>query len=240
MGVAVKPFVCAFIFARGGSQGVPRKNIRMLGGKPLIAHAIESGLHCSAIDRVVVSTDDEEIAAVAREYGAEIPFMRPGELARNDTPELLAWKHAIENFRKRDDLPTVDIFVSLPATSPFRDVTDIEACLGMFLEHDPDIVVTVKPASRHPAFNMVTLDGDGNAQLAMKTGHRIHRRQDAPAMFDMTTVAYVAKPDFILRTDSIFDGRVMAVTVPEGRALDIDTMLDFEFAEFLVERQQTQ
>jgi len=224
-------------FARGGSQGVPRKNIRLLGGKPLIAYAIESGKACHAIDRMVVSTDDEEIAAVSRQYGADVPFMRPKSLARDDSPELLAWKHAIQEFRDRPDLPLVDIFISLPTTAPFRGVEDIDACLAMFLRHDPDVVITVKRASRHPAFNMVTLDRIGNARLVMEEKNRIHRRQDAPAMFDMTTVAYVAKPEFILQAESIFDGNVMAVIVPDNRALDIDTMLDFEFAEFLVERK---
>lgn len=236
MGITINPYVGAFIFARGGSQGVPRKNIRRLGGKPLIAYAIESGLACRAINHLAVSTDDAEIAAVARRYGADVPFMRPEALARNDSPELLAWKHAIQEFRDRPDLTPIDIFVSLPTTAPFRAVEDIDACLTMFLQHDPDIVITVKRASRHPAFNMVTLDRSGNARLAMEAENRINRRQDAPAMFDMTTVAYVAKPEFILRAESIFDGNVMAVIVPDQRALDIDTMLDFEFAEFLAER----
>jgi len=232
----MKPFICAFIFARGGSKGIPRKNIKLLGNKPLIAHAIETGLNSRYINRVVVSTDDQEIAGVARNYGADVPFIRPKYLAQDDSPELLAWRHAVTEIEKPSDQPKVDIFVSLPPTAPFRSVEDVDACILAYMEGDADIVVTVKKASRHPSFNMVTLDENYYARLAMPVKNRIHRRQDASKMYDMTTVAYVSKPEFIMNTDSIFDGKVLGVVIPEKRALDIDTALDFEFAEFLADR----
>ncbi len=232
----MKRFICAFIFARGGSKGIPQKNIKLLGDKPLIAHAIETGLNSRYINRVAVSTDDQEIAEVARRYGADVPFMRPKYLAQDDSPELLAWRHAATEIEKTSERPKIDIFVSLPPTAPFRSVEDVDACILAYMESDADIVVTVKKASRHPSFNMVTLDENCYAHLVLPVKNKIHRRQDASNMYDMTTVAYVTKPEFILNADSIFDGKVLGVVIPEKRALDIDTALDFEFAEFLADR----
>ena len=107
----MKPFVYAFIFARGGSKGIPRKNIRKLAGKPLIAYSIEAGHKSKLIDRVAVSTDDHEIARIATQYGAEVPFIRPIKLSQDDSPEWLAWRHAIQEINRRNKFPKIDIFV---------------------------------------------------------------------------------------------------------------------------------
>lgn len=222
-----------FIFARGGSKGVPGKNIRPLGGIPLIGHAINAGKECGLLDRIIVSTDDTAIAEEARRFGADVPFLRPDELARDATPEWLAWRHALEAIE--DDF---DLFVSLPCTSPLRTGEDVRRCINAFEESDCDIVITAKKADRHPSFNMITVNGDGYASVAMPAQTRINRRQDAPEVFDMTTVCYVTTPDFIRKHDGVFQGRVKAVTIPSARAVDIDTELDFAFAEFLMERNR--
>jgi N-acylneuraminate cytidylyltransferase len=227
----------AFIFARGGSKGVPQKNIRMLSGKPLIAYSINAALACHRVAKVVVSTDDEAIAEIARQYGAEVPFMRPKELAEDDSPEWLAWRHAIEFMNNSSEFPNIGTFVSLPATSPLRNVEDIDGCLDAFERGNTDMVVTVKGSERHPSFNMVTIAPDGDVRLVLPVDRPISRRQDARPVFDLTTVAYVASPQFILNKSSLFEGRVRAVTVPRVRALDIDTELDFQFAEFILERR---
>lgn len=232
----MKSTVVAFIFARGGSKGVPRKNIRPLGGKPLIAHAIEAARAAERITEVVVSTEDPEIAEVARHYGAEVPFMRPESLARDDSPEWLAWRHAIETWQALGGR-TLDAFVSVPPTSPFRQPGDIDACVDALMRTDAEIVLTVSPAARNPYFNMVRLDADGYAHLPM-TGERITRRQDAPPLFDITTVAYAARPPFVLTRQGLFEGRVRTVVVPPERALDIDTELDLKFAEFLLANRE--
>ena len=230
----MKPYVVGVIFARGGSKGVPRKNIRLLAGKRLIAYAIETALASKLIDRVVVSTDDKEIAAVAREYGAEVPFTRPPELAHDDSPERLAWQHAIRTLEAAEGQPKMDAFVSIPPTSPLRAVEDVDACIQTLLESDADIVITVKPAERNPYYNMVVLDKAGYARLVIPADRAIYRRQDTPPVYDMTTVAYAARPEFVLNANSMFEGKVKAVIVPAERALDIDTELDFKFAEFLL------
>lgn len=223
----------AFIFARGGSKGLPGKNIRLLGGKPLIAWSIEQALAVKRIARVLVSTDSEEIAAVARKYGAEIPFIRPAELARDDSPEWMAWRHALNYLQEKDGtLPSA--MVSVPATAPLRSPIDIENCLDEFEKGGADMVITVSEAHRSPYFNMVKTNADGTVGLVIPPQSAIARRQDAPPVYDMATVAYVARPEFVLTRNAIFEGRVRAVIVPAERAIDIDTLLDFQMAECLL------
>lgn len=221
-----------FIFARGGSKGVHRKNIRQLGGKPLIAYSIEVALACQAIRRVIVSTDSSEIAACAETFGAEVPFLRPSDLAQDDTPELLAWKHALRWVQ--DESGALEVFVSLPPTAPFRSVADVEACIEA-LQNDPraNLVVAVSEARHSPYFNMVLRDEHGYARRVLEPSEKITRRQDAPEVFDLTTVAYVARSEFVLRAENLFEGVVKTVVVPAERAIDIDTNLDFRIAEYL-------
>ncbi len=225
----MKPYVVAVVFARGGSKGVPRKNVRLLAGKPLIAYAIETARASHMIDRVMVSTDDVEIADVARRYGAEVPFMRPSELAQDASPEWLAWQHAIRALGNN-----FDVFVSVPPTAPLRRVEDVDACIQTLLQSDADMVITVKPAERNPYFNMVVIDETGYARLVIQPENAVQRRQAAPIVYDMTTVAYAARPDFVLRARSMFEGKLKAVCVPAERALDIDTEMDFKIGELLL------
>ena len=220
--------------ARGGSKGIPRKNLRLLGGKPLIAYAIRTALASRLIDRVVVSTEDAEIAGVARQYGAEVPFIRPPELALDDSPEWLVWRHAIQTLMATEDSRKIEIFVCIPPTAPLRAVEDVDACIRMLLRRDSDIVITVKPADRNPYFNMVALDDEGFGRLVIPPDKAIYQRQSAPLIYDVTTVAYATRPEFVLKANSMFEGKIRAVIVPRERAVDIDTELDLKFAEFLL------
>lgn len=230
----MKPYVVGAIFARGGSKGVSRKNTYPLAGKPLIAHAIEAALASEWIDRVIVSTDDAEIADVARQYGAEVPFIRPPELARDDSPEWLAWQHAVRTLKTAEGEPEMNVFVSIPPTSPLRVVEDVDACIKTLVKSDADLVFTVTPAEGNPYFNMVVLDEAGYARLMIPPDRTIYRRQDAPPVYNIVTVAYAARPQFVLNANSMFEGKIKAVIVPKERALDIDTKLDFKFAEFMM------
>ena len=223
----------ALIFARGGSKGLPGKNILSLGGKPLIAWSIEQALAVRRIDRVIVSTDSEEIAKISLEHGAEVPFMRPAELARDDSPEWLAWRHAL-NYLMDSDGALPDAMVSVPATAPLRLPLDIENCLNEFEKGDADMVITVTDAHRSPYFNMVKIHSDGTVGLVIPPEKSISRRQDAPTVFDMATVAYVASPVFVMTHNAVFEGTVRHVHVPSERAIDIDTPLDFKIAECLL------
>ena len=224
--------VIAFIFARGGSKGLPGKNTRLLGGKPLIAWSIESALQIPRIERVIVSTDSQEIANVALSFGAEVPFMRPAELAKDESSEWLAWRHALGYLLETTGrLPRV--MVSIPATAPLRSVIDIEKCLVEYEKGGVDIVITVSDAHRNPYFNMIKKDKDsGLVSLVNPPSTPIVRRQDAPAVYDMATICYVANPEFVMLKNSIFEGRVRAVHIPVERSVDIDTLTDFRMAEY--------
>jgi N-acylneuraminate cytidylyltransferase len=227
--------IYGFIFARGGSKGIPNKNICDLCGKPLIAYAIEAGLKTGRLDRIIVSTDSEEIADIARAHGAEAPFMRPAELAADHSPEWLAWRHAVGFLEERGE--KFDVFVSLPATAPLRTPEDVVCCLETYLEGNCDSVITCTAAHRSPYFNMITIGDGGMARLGVQ-GERIPaRRQDAPKMYDVATVAYVCSPAFIMKEDGLWAGRVKAMEIPKEHAIDIDEPLDLEFAEFLMRKR---
>ena len=225
--------ILGLICARGGSKGVPKKNIKLLGGKPLICWSIEVARQCSYIDRIVVSTDDPDIAAIAKEHGAEVPFIRPAQLAEDDSPEWLVWQHAIRKLEEIENF-TSDYLTVLPPTSPFRSIEDVNKSIELIDEENIDIVISVTHSNRNPYFNMVEVGDDGLAYLSKKPEQQVFRRQDAPRVFDMTTVLYTAKTDFVLKASGVFYGRVKALEIPEIRALDIDTAMDFKFAEFLI------
>jgi N-acylneuraminate cytidylyltransferase len=155
-------------------------------------------------------------------------------LASDDSPELLSWQHALQSLQGIEGAPKIDVLVSLPAPAPLRAVEDVENCIRALLESDADIVVAVKHAERNPYFDMVVLDEKNHLTTAMQPEKPIYRRQDAPPVYDLTTVAYAARPGFIMKAKSVFDGKVKGVVVPAERAADIDTELDFRFAEFLL------
>ena len=222
----------AFIFARGGSKGVPGKNIRKLAGKSLLAYSIDQAKEVVSVDKVFVSTDDSNIAAIARDYGANV-IDRPPKLALDDSPEWLAWQHGVNWVREQGD--KFDVFLSLPTTSPMRNKYDIQKVLEK-LDSQTDVVLTMTPASRSPWFNMVTINRDGYASLVKQNKNKIQRRQDAPAAYDLTTVAYATRPQFILSHGSVFDGRVRAVEIPRERAFDIDTELDWDIVECMIRK----
>ena len=223
----------AFIFARGGSKGLPGKNIRPLNGKPLIVWSIEHALAVKRIDRVIVSTDSDEIAELARQYGAEVPFMRPAELAGDNSPEWLAWRHAL-NYLKESTGALPEVMVSVPTTAPLRLPIDIENCLDEYEKGNADMVITVTDAHRSPYFNMVKTNAGGSVGLVNPPQSTIARRQDAPVVYDMATVCYVANPEFVMTHNATFEGKVKAVNIPTERAIDIDTLLDFQIAESLL------
>ena len=226
----------AFIFARGGSKGLPGKNILPLAGKPLIAWSIEQALAVNRIKQVIVSTDSLEIAEVAESYGAKVPFMRPAELAQDESPEWLAWRHAL-NYILETSGKLPEVMISVPATAPLRLPVDIENCLNVYEKEVSDVVIAVTNSHRSPYFNMVKKNSDDTVDLVVPKSAAVSRRQDAPITYDITTVCYVAQPKFVLKNNSIFEGKVNSVLIPPERSIDIDTNHDFEIAEFLMHQR---
>jgi len=221
----------AFIFARGGSKGLPDKNIKPIAGKPLIAHAIELALDIPKIARVFVSTDSEKIAQVAESYGADVPFKRPAELATDSASEWAAWQHAVEYVQS--NIEPFDCFVSLPATAPCREAHDVLGAIAQ-LKDNVEIVVTASKSDHHPSFNMLKRDHAGLFSKFIDTEDVI-RRQDVAQPYNMTTVAYVAMPSFILNANSIWEGNLAVQEVNTLNAIDIDDANDFKMAELILQ-----
>lgn len=221
----------AFIFARGGSKGLPGKNIKKLDGKPLIQYSIDIAKASPSITDIFVSTDDKLIKNLAIASGIKV-IDRPIELARDNSPEWSAWRHAIEWVYRY--YGKFDSFISLPATSPLRAVEDVESAIATRIKSDADICISVTPANRNPYFNMVQLNNLDIASLIIESDEQIHHRQDCPNVYDITTVAYVGCPEFILREVSIFKGKVVSIVVPKERAVDIDDIYDFYMAEAII------
>jgi len=229
--------IVSLICARGGSKGLPRKNVRPFAGRPLIAHSIEMAKCSDHISDVIVSTDDEEIAKVASDFGANIPFMRPAELASDTAAEWLVWQHALGWLC--DQGRDIGALVILPPTAPLRNLDDVNGAIEMFLNSNCDGVTCGTDAHRNPFFNMVTIDSDKRCSLAMSGTNRFVRRQDAPAFYDLTTVCYVMSPHHIQTRQHLFDGDIRLYLVPSERAIDIDTRFDFELAEYVHRRKRS-
>ncbi len=227
----------AFVFARGGSKGLPGKNIRPMLGKPLLAYSIELAKKMAVFEQVFVSTDDAAIAEVAIACGAEV-IERPADLAADHSPEILAWRHAIQWTQER--YGPFERFVSLPATAPLRAMLDVENALEALHARQADICLSMTPAQRSPYFNMVKTNAEGLIELACSVEGTVVRRQDAPVLFDLTTVVYATYCSYVMNCISLFDGRVTAVEVPKERAVDIDDWVDFQLAETLMAVRERQ
>jgi N-acylneuraminate cytidylyltransferase len=206
----------------------------LLNGKPLIGWAIELGLRCPSLDRMIVSTEDEEIAEVARRFGAETPFLRPKELAQDDSAELLSWQHCIRTLTESEGRAP-EVLATIPATAPLRAVADVEACIQKRHDCSADLCLTVKVADRNPYFTMLTLE-DSWVRMLIQPPQPIVRRQDAPEVFDIVPVCYASRPEYILSTPRLLAGKICATVVPPERSIDIDTEMDFALAEFLSQR----
>lgn len=223
--------VVGAVFARGGSKGVPRKCLREVGGRSLLEIAIGHAHAVERVHRVIVSTDDPDYAAVAESAGAEVPFLRPADLASDDAAEIDSWRHLLAHLDEKGCRP--DVLVTFPATAPLRSPVDVDIALDLFLKTGADLVVTGTPAARSPYFNMVSIDADGWATIATPSENRVVRRQDAPELWDLATVTFIANTNYVENTRHLLDGRVALSPVPIERAIDIDTEFDLRLADLL-------
>lgn len=225
--------VLCTICARGGSKGVKNKNIKVLHGKPLIAYTIEQARASNLFEHIVISTDSDDIANIAKEHGAEVFFKRNAEMASDTAGKLDVIKDAFvrseEYYGKK-----FDYLVDLDATAPLRSVEDIINSFKQFKENENDNLITAMPSRRSPYFNLVEQNKDGNVYLSKKLDSAIMRRQDAPKSYDMNASIYIWKRDVILNENSLFLENTGLYVMPEERSIDIDNELDFEFVEFLM------
>lgn len=223
------------ICARGGSKGLPKKNIMHLAGKPLIAYTIEVALKWKKMDKLIISTDDNEIAKISTEYGAEVPFMRPAELATDTADKLPVIQHAVKFCEKKYNTG-YDVVVDLDPTAPLRKISDLDNALNKFLNSDADVLYSVCRARKSPYFNMVELDENGYAHLSKPLKNKIVRRQDSPEVYDMNASIYIFNRDFLFTADSIHSGKAVVYVMDDISAFDIDREIDFQFIEFLLKK----
>lgn len=225
--------VIGIITARGGSKGVPGKNTRMLGGKPLLAWTAESALAAKHLSRVVVSTDDEAIASVARACSVEVPFMRPAELAGDATPTLPVLEHAVAWLEAHGEV--LDAICLLQPTNPLRAPGLIDSCIDLLASTGADSVVTVLrvPAEHNPHW-VYFQDAAGLLHPAMAGAKPVTRRQDLPAAYHREGSVYVTRRDVLVNDHSLYGARMVGLEVDRSRTVNIDTVEDWARAEQLV------
>ena len=229
--------VLGVVPARGGSKGVPRKNLKLLGGVPLLQYTAEAALRAKTLDRVVLTTDDPEIANVGRELGLDVPFMRPPELAGDDTPMLEVIRHVVTSIESATE--PFDAICLLQPTTPFRSVATIDDCVSLLFATGGDSVVTVVriPAECHPFWAYIR-QPDGTLRLATGADTPVVRRQLLPPAFHRDGSVYVTRAD-VLRAGSLYGERVIGHELPADGLVNIDEPADWDRAEFLLhERSQ--
>jgi CMP-N,N'-diacetyllegionaminic acid synthase len=222
--------ILAIIPARGGSKGVPGKNIKMLAGKPLLAWTIETALSTSCLDRVILSTDDPEISKIGKQYGAEVPFLRPAEFAADDTTDMPVYEHALGWLKDKEKF-IPDIIVWLRPTTPFRTTEDIEKAVDLLIDKRPDWVRSVCEVEHHPYWMYKLNNGKMESFVDGIDVKDYIRRQLLPPAYRLNGVVDVAWPSTILEKKLLYSGVIEGYIMPVDRSLDIDTAMDFKFAE---------
>ena len=231
--------VLGLITARGGSKGLPRKNIRLLCGKPLLQYTAESAFAAKRLSRVILSTDDDEIAQVGRDCGLEVPFMRPGELATDSTPTLPVVQHAVKSMEAHGEF--FDAICQLQPTSPLRQPEAIDNCIDLLERSDADAVMTVLsvPAEYNPHWVYFRRE---NGQLYLSTGETtpIPRRQALPPSYHREGSVYVTRRDVVMKENSLYGKRVLGYVLDGNTSVNIDGPEDWKRAEsILVNRYES-
>ena len=227
------------IGARGGSAGLPNKNIKMLHGKPLIVWSIEQALKIEEISKVAVSTDSEEIAKISVQAGADVPFLRPQELATANVGKFDVFKHALNSFETFYN-KSFNTYVDLDCTNPLRDIDDIKQCMKIFNEKRDkgiDGVFTICEARKNPYFNLLEKNNDGYLQISKKLENNILSRQSAPEVFEHVACIYVLSADYVKMSNHLLDGNSIGYDIGQRKSYDIDSEIDFEIIEFLMKQK---
>lgn len=221
--------ILGVVTARGGSKGVPRKNIVPLLGKPLIAYTAEAMLASERLHRRILSTDDEEIASIGAECGLEVPFLRPPELARDDTPTVPVLQHAVSWVHSQGE--AYDAVCLLQPTNPFRRPEDIDGCIEMLERTGADAVVTVLPVPDRFNPHWV-FENDDRGYLRLSTGESrpVPRRQELPRTFHREGSVYVTRTQVLMEQNSLYGDRLMGYLMDGSRCVNIDEISDLETA----------
>ena len=229
----MKKSIC-FIGARGGSKGVKRKNVRKLGTKPLIAHSIETALDSKVFSHVIVSTEDEEIAKIAKEFGAEVPFKRPKKLATSNSSMIEVLKHGIKKLNSLGY--EFDIIANRDCTVPFLRKEDIKKSINLLDKRGCDAVFAVYKQHLNPYFNMMEYNSKGYLELCKKISKSIKRRQDAPIVYQLNGL-HVMNVKRFLECNTHLMPKSLPIEIPPETGLMIDTEIEFRLAEMLVKQK---
>lgn len=223
----------AIIPARGGSKGIPDKNSRLLAGKPLIAWSIEAALSATMVDRVIVTTDSLEIMQIAKSFGAEVPFRRPGELAEDNTPGIEPILHATRWMIEHENY-CPDFVGCLQPTSPFRTGNDIDLSIALAIRKNAASVISISLSNHHPNW-MQHMDQEGRLIDFIPGGTSIGSRQEMEPVYELNGAIYLIKTDVLLEKKAFFVKDAYGYVMPIERSLDIDTLWDFHLAELIAE-----
>ena len=227
--------VLAIVPARGRSKGVARKNLRLLSGRPLIAYTIEAALASRYISHLIVSTEDAEIADVSRSLGADVPFVRPLELALDHSSQLDVVLHALESVEGSRQI-TYKMVLLLQPTTPLRTTADIDNAVEKLMVTDADSVVSFHQVEQGHPYYMYTIDDDRPKPL-LEAPANITRRQEFPAVFVRNGAIYATRRDVLVQERTFYGQNMRAYLMPIERSINIDTEFDFGMAEFLLQRQ---
>ncbi len=227
------------ICARKGSKRVKNKNMRDLMGKPLIAYTIETAKKWGRADRIIVSTDSNEIAKISREYGAEVPFMRPNELASDTAPKLPVIQHAVK-YLKDEENEEFDLVVDLDPTSPLRTVEDLENAYNIMTQKNSINLFSVCLARKNPYFNMVELDDKEYAHLSKKLENPVFRMQDTPKVYELNASIYIYWTKYLFDMESVINDGSIIYEMPDERSIDIDSEVDFKMVEFFIKENSNE
>lgn len=222
--------VLALIPARGGSKGVPRKNAKLLCGKPLIQYTIEAALGAHSLTRVMLSTDDAEIAEIGRRCGVDVPFVRPSNLADDDTPTLPVIQHAVRYLEALGDI--YHAVCLLQPTNPLRQSEDIEACIALFQSSNASSVISVLQVPHHYNPHWVYFrDSENFLHLSTNEATPIARRQELPPSFHRDGSVYLVRRDVLINENTLYGNTVVGYLMPLERTMNIDTVDDWRTAE---------
>ncbi len=225
--------VLAIIPARGGSKGIPKKNLKPLAGKPLIAWTIESAIQCPEVNEIIVSTDDEEISKISKKFGASVPFMRPEELARDESPTIDAVLYTIETLEKKGN--KFEIIAVLQPTSPLRTSEDITNAVQLFIKNKPLSLVSITTFLPSPFLALKM--SDGYVSPAFIEGKFRARRQDLPVLYAPNGALYISTPETLRKYRTFYTPKTLGYSMPRERSVDIDDDIDFKVAESIVREQ---
>jgi CMP-N,N'-diacetyllegionaminic acid synthase len=225
--------ILGVIPARGGSKSVPRKNIALIHGKPLIAYTIEAAQHSRLLTHFLVSSDDPEILAVARKYGAPVPFVRPAELATDIAPTLPVVQHAVAEMERMHGI-TYDFIVLLQPTTPLRLPEDIDAALEKLVATGADSVISVCDVGAYHPARMRQIVDDRLVELPVREPKEMARRQDLPPVYIRNGAIYAVKRDVVMLQNTMSGSVCRPYIMPEERSVNVDSLLDLLLAEILL------